>query len=163
MAVGHLIYLAAPVLNCGMQDWVSWSGIEPGHPALGAWSLGPWTTREVPLVHLIGIPILVTWPHMPLFILKKGWDRKILNNIFFIIIYFPLPYINDQMEWEQETGKWTLCFHLISWTFQITRCMPCDSGIISVLLILAWTGQNKKILPQSVVPMVFLRLSKSLR
>ena len=40
-------------LLCGMQIlslWhlVSQPGIEPGYPALGAQSLSPWTTREVP-------------------------------------------------------------------------------------------------------------------
>ena len=37
-------------LNCGMWDLVPRPGIEPRSPALGAWSLGHWTTREVPLV-----------------------------------------------------------------------------------------------------------------
>jgi len=31
-----------------MQDQVSWIGIKPRSPALGAWSLSHWTTREVP-------------------------------------------------------------------------------------------------------------------
>ena len=38
------------ILNCGMQDLVSWSGIKPTAPALGAQSLIHWTTREVPLL-----------------------------------------------------------------------------------------------------------------
>ena len=33
-------------LSCGMQDLVPWPGIEPGPPALGAWSLNCWTPRE---------------------------------------------------------------------------------------------------------------------
>ena len=62
------IYLAAPVLvaacrifvaacgifscsvwtlSCSTWELVPWSGIEPGSPALGAWSLSHWTTREV--------------------------------------------------------------------------------------------------------------------
>ena len=32
---------------CSTGDLVPWPGIEPGSPALGAWSLGHWTTREV--------------------------------------------------------------------------------------------------------------------
>ena len=31
-----------------MWDLVPWPGIEPGPPAVGAWSLNHWTTREVP-------------------------------------------------------------------------------------------------------------------
>ena len=42
------IYLAVPGLSCGMRDLVPWPGIEPGPPALGAWSLNHWTIKEVP-------------------------------------------------------------------------------------------------------------------
>ena len=42
------IYLAVLSLSCSMQDLVSWPGIEPGPPVLGAQSLSHWTTREVP-------------------------------------------------------------------------------------------------------------------
>ena len=41
-------YLAALGLSCGMWDQVPWPGIKPRAPALGAWSLSHWTTREVP-------------------------------------------------------------------------------------------------------------------
>ena len=41
-------------LSCSIQDLVPWPGIEPGPPALGAWSLNHWTAREVPLASLIG-------------------------------------------------------------------------------------------------------------
>ena len=37
-------------LICGIWDLVPWPGLEPGFPALGAWSLSHWTTREVPEV-----------------------------------------------------------------------------------------------------------------
>ena len=40
------LYLAVPGLSCSMRDLVPCPGIEPGPPALGAWSLSPWTTRE---------------------------------------------------------------------------------------------------------------------
>ena len=42
------IYLAAPSLSYNMWDLVHQPGIESGPPALGAWSLSHWTTREVP-------------------------------------------------------------------------------------------------------------------
>ena len=44
----YLIYLSALGLSCGMWDLVPWPGIELGRPALGAWSLSHWTTREAP-------------------------------------------------------------------------------------------------------------------
>ena len=46
-----IIYLAAleqDLFNCSKWDLVPWPGIEPGYPALGAWSLSHWTTWEVP-------------------------------------------------------------------------------------------------------------------
>ena len=50
------ICLAAPGLHCSMQDLVSWPGIEPRTPALEAWSLSHWPTREVPSVFNMGLP-----------------------------------------------------------------------------------------------------------
>ena len=41
-------------LSCGIWDLGPWPGIEPGPPALGAWSLSHWTTREVPRVFWTG-------------------------------------------------------------------------------------------------------------
>ena len=38
---------SAPSLSSGMWDLVPQPGIEPRSPALGAWSLSHWTTREV--------------------------------------------------------------------------------------------------------------------
>ena len=42
-------------LSCSIQDLVSQPGIKPGPPALGAWSLTHWTTREVPMVDAITV------------------------------------------------------------------------------------------------------------
>ena len=42
-------HLAAPDLSCSMRDLVPWPGTELRPPALGAWSLSHWTTRQVPL------------------------------------------------------------------------------------------------------------------
>ena len=36
------------IFSCIMWDLVPQPGIEPGSPALGAWSLNHWTTKEVP-------------------------------------------------------------------------------------------------------------------
>ena len=40
-------------LICGMWDLVPWPGIKPWPPALGAWSLSHWTTREVPNIRFL--------------------------------------------------------------------------------------------------------------
>ena len=45
-------------LSGGMWDLVPWPGIEPEPPALGAWSLSHWTTREVPELHTLKGQIL---------------------------------------------------------------------------------------------------------
>ena len=42
------IYLALPHLRFGTEDLLPQPRINPGFPALGAWSLSHWTTREVP-------------------------------------------------------------------------------------------------------------------
>ena len=54
-------------LSCTMQDLAPWPGIEPEPPALGAQSLSPWTTREVPpnaflrIQDRTGEPLHHTW------------------------------------------------------------------------------------------------------
>ena len=45
----HLVLVAANgifILHCGMWDLVPWSGIKPRSPALEAWRLSHWITRE---------------------------------------------------------------------------------------------------------------------
>ena len=42
------IYFSAPGLSCSIWDLVPRPGIESRPPALGAWNLSHWTTREVP-------------------------------------------------------------------------------------------------------------------
>ena len=41
------VFVVACELSCSMWNLVPWPGIEPRPPALGAQSLGHWTTREV--------------------------------------------------------------------------------------------------------------------
>ena len=43
-----LFILSSQGLSCNMWDLVPWPGVEPRPPALGAWSLSHWSTREVP-------------------------------------------------------------------------------------------------------------------
>ena len=43
-------------LSCSIWDPVPWPGIEPGPPALGAWSLNHWATREIPSFHIFYDP-----------------------------------------------------------------------------------------------------------
>ena len=43
------IYLAVLGVSCGTWDPALWAGIKPRPPALRAWSLSHWTTREVPV------------------------------------------------------------------------------------------------------------------
>ena len=67
----RLIYLAVPGLSCGLQglscdmwDLVPWPGIELRPQALEAWSLGHWTTREVPknkTLRIYNVPFFPSW------------------------------------------------------------------------------------------------------
>lgn len=66
------------IFSCSMQtlSWGTWDliprpGLEPGPPALGAWSLIHWTTREVPRIpfsYLFQLPetaaFLGSWPFL---------------------------------------------------------------------------------------------------
>ena len=40
------------IFSCGLWDLVPLPGIEPEPPALRAWSLSQWTSREVPIIFL---------------------------------------------------------------------------------------------------------------
>ena len=42
------VLVVACRISCGMWDLGPWPGIKPRPPALGAWSLRHWTTRDVP-------------------------------------------------------------------------------------------------------------------
>ena len=44
----QVLVVACRIFSCSMWDLFPWPGIEPGSPALGAWNLSHWTTREVP-------------------------------------------------------------------------------------------------------------------
>ena len=47
------IHLAALGLSCGTWDLVPQTGIKPGSPALGVWSLSHWTTREALCIRIL--------------------------------------------------------------------------------------------------------------
>ena len=53
-------------LNYSMWNLVSLTGMEPGPPALGAWSLIHWTSREVPVASIFlknsSYFLLLPWP-----------------------------------------------------------------------------------------------------
>ena len=67
------IYLDVLDLSCGMQDLAPWPVIRPWPPALGAWSLSHWTTREsIPSGFLfMGV---TEWHHMEGPVLLKEDD-----------------------------------------------------------------------------------------
>ena len=68
-------------LSCGTWDVASWPGIEPRPPALGAWSLSDWTTREV-LTALILIH--QEWKHKMVQPLCKLFDIVLKSYIYIL-------------------------------------------------------------------------------
>ena len=71
------IYLFGCVsLGYSMWDLVPWPGIKPGPPALEAWTLSFWTTREVPKGHSLNSGILVLSDQSSQFAQDQGvsWD-----------------------------------------------------------------------------------------
>ena len=61
LSVFHLFARAGSVIryagSISRSDSVPCSGIEPWTPALGAWSLSHWTTREVP--HIFFLKLII--------------------------------------------------------------------------------------------------------
>ena len=83
---GSSIFVAARgIFSCGMQtlsygtyDLIPWSGMEPGSPTLGAWSLSHWTPREVPHHTLFRYAqvqelTLISWATESLFNVSHSW------------------------------------------------------------------------------------------
>ena len=64
--------------SCSMRDLDPWSGMEPRLPALGAWSLSRWTTRQVPQLLCVFNPLSEYVP-LPLHIL---YEKK--NNVCYL-------------------------------------------------------------------------------
>ena len=70
-------------LTCGMWNPVPWPGMEPEPPALGVWSLGHWTTKEVPrtILNYLGgfdviMKVLYKWNPQRLSKLGRPCDVK---------------------------------------------------------------------------------------
>ena len=67
--------MAAPGLSCSMWDLVSWPGIKPGPPALGAQSLNHWASKEVPYREVLkGSGMLLHWHRT--FLARGWWDTQ---------------------------------------------------------------------------------------
>ena len=49
---GRIFSWSIWTLSCARWDLVHWPGIEPEPPALEAWSLNHWITREVPVINV---------------------------------------------------------------------------------------------------------------
>ena len=75
----NFIYVAAPGLSCGMWDLVLCPGIKPGAPALGVWSFGHWTMREV-LIFVCLVPLLCSLEQC--LGNGRGWVECLLNECF---------------------------------------------------------------------------------
>ena len=67
--------VACRICSCSMWDLVPWPGIELGPPALGVWSLGHWTIREVPRTHFWGQSTIGCWI---LFLFSSSVSAKLL-------------------------------------------------------------------------------------
>lgn len=65
--------LVVGTLSCSMWDEVPCPGMEPGPPALGAWSHSPWSTREVPIRDF--------WNSKCCYV-PSQWDRRLLFRRF---------------------------------------------------------------------------------
>ena len=94
---GSSIFVAAcQILNWGMWDLVPQPGIKPESSALGAWSLGHWTTREVLLGGSLSLP----------------WNLIYITTVLSKFSYFPsiimttisLPFTEDLL-YQRHTAR----------------------------------------------------------
>ena len=74
------------ILSCGMWHLVPRPGIEPWSPALGAWILTHWTTREVPDLVILKLSgslhhFETIWKVMELLTWEKEQMSKTLHTI----------------------------------------------------------------------------------
>ena len=72
-------------LSCSMGDLVPWPGIEPGPPALAAWSLSHWPSREVLWWFFLhsAFPSLVFCPVSSSYLGVPGpssWDHQLRDS-----------------------------------------------------------------------------------
>ena len=75
-------------LSCCTWDLVPRPGIEHSPPALGAWSLSHWTTREVPLSPLLtSLPALIV--RLPSF-LFSAWNSCVAHALKVVKYHVPL-------------------------------------------------------------------------
>ena len=80
-------------LSCGMHVGSSSPGVEPGAPALGAWSLTYWTTREVPIL-VIFVFFLLGWSSWK--VCQFCWYFLIINFWFqWFFFYISLFHFID--------------------------------------------------------------------
>ena len=101
-----LIYLVVPGLTCSLiffgtcklfscsiWDLVPCPGIKPSSPALGAWSLSHWTTREVPIYFDSFSRYVICRYFLPFFLLAFDIvDSSSLRHIL-ILIKFSLSFL----------------------------------------------------------------------
>ena len=111
-------YSAATGLSSSMWDLVSWPGIEPGFPALGAWNLSHWTTREV--------------PKRKLFYFEK---TTLMGKKFLNLLGSP---INTRPPGMSHSECWCLNIHK-----ETQGCLPIDPSLypFNIMLLLYATPQ----------------------
>ena len=105
------IYLAVPGLGCGMRDLVPWLGIEPGLPALGAWSLATGPPGKAPVSPLFN--------HQSLGLIFLVPELRCFNWAF--------GFVPFQLKWEnhfQSTGHASSILHQT-----YTKLLPCEVAI----------------------------------
>ena len=94
--------MACRIFSCSLWYLVPWPGTEPRPPALGAWSLSHWTTREVPILFSITLQPLTlshNWCHTLLIIVTIYLTTAIMGSQTVIILQSRIV----------EYWKWRIC------------------------------------------------------
>ena len=67
-----VLFPACGIFSCSVWDLVPLPGIKPGALALETWSLSPWITREVPVLHIRRCHGFSQWFHQ--------WESRWINH-----------------------------------------------------------------------------------
>ena len=89
------LLVAGGILSCGMWGLVPWPGIKPRPPALGAWSLSYYNSREVPHWRIFAHTISLVWvcspPSLNEFLSLPSTFILLLKNL--VSFYFWLCWV----------------------------------------------------------------------
>ena len=97
----NIYFYFLAVLDLSLQDLVPWPGLELRSPALGAWSLSHWTTREVFLSVSLNFSKSIYQITSLLFGQFSKWP-------LFLLWFFSFIYLEKEMATHSSVLAWRI-------------------------------------------------------